>query len=75
MEKDSNGNDYIEIEMSNHGKIRITYIIESWYETPALRVQIRESDGHLKQGPEIPIEFLGETVASMINLMSNKANE
>ena len=71
MPTDSSGNRYIEKDMIS-GKIRATYIENGWSGVPSVRLQIRDESGHLRQGPEIPIENIGEAVGSIVELLAGK---
>ena len=71
MDFDSRGQPYLEVEMSNTEQVRITYVQNGWSGTPALRVSIRQPNGHLRQGPEIPVEQIPSTIEAMIRLLVN----
>ena len=62
---DSAGNLYKEILMSNNEKIRITLIKDSWDGDNGIRIQIREPNGHLRQGPEIPSSYVDELIREL----------
>ncbi|MCK5604888.1 hypothetical protein KAR91_23560 [Candidatus Pacearchaeota archaeon] len=67
--KDSADNRYIEKSIPN-GNVRVTYVDQGWDNTPSVRLQIRESNGHLRQGPEIPIASVGELVGAIVELLA-----
>ena len=69
METDIKDQRYIEVELENDEKVRVTLIPESWSSGPGVRVQIRQRDGHLRQGPEIPVSVVGEVVAAVVDLV------
>lgn len=71
MSTDGSGNRYIEKDMCS-GKIRATYIESGWSGAPSVRLQIRDDSGHLRQGPEIPVENIGEAVGAMVELLASK---
>jgi hypothetical protein len=73
MPTDSAGNRYIEKDMVS-GKIRATYIEKGWSDIPSVRLQIRDEDGHLRQGPEIPVENLGEAVGAIVELLADQSS-
>lgn len=72
MATDRSGHNYLEVAMSNTEAVRLTYINEAWNGSQAIRIQIKETSGHLRPGPEIPLENIADTVAAMINLMRKK---
>jgi hypothetical protein len=72
LKTDKSKHSYIEIPMEGGGKIRATYNPDSWYDTAAIRISIRRTNGRLLQGPEIPIEFLGDLVKATIQLIDER---
>jgi hypothetical protein len=71
--KDSKGNEYIQIDVSEHGKdenIRITRVEEGYNGEPCLRFQIRDSK-RLRPGPEVPIQY-GYSIIEAISSLSKK---
>lgn len=52
--KDSQKQIYIEVAVNETEFFRITSIENGGYDCPCLRIQIRDSNGRLRQGPEIP---------------------
>ena len=69
IETDGSNQKYIEVVLENEEKVRVTLIPDSWSSGPGVRVQIRQRDGHLRQGPEIPAAQVGEVVAAVIELV------
>jgi len=69
IEKDSSENKYIEVDMDNGEKVRVTHIAKSWSGQGGLRIQIRDERGHLRPGPEIPAEKIGEVVSGLFDLV------
>ncbi|MBC2714853.1 MAG: hypothetical protein HF978_06025 [Desulfobacteraceae bacterium] len=53
------------------GQVRVTYIENGWDDSPSVRIQIRDENGHLRQGPEIPITSIAGVVGAVVNLISN----
>jgi len=52
---DKKDNEYFEIEMNNGESIRLTKVKSSWSGSDyGVRIQIRETNGKLRMGPEIP---------------------
>jgi hypothetical protein len=68
IETDDSGQEYIEFSLAS-GSLRLTRIPEAWHGGTALRVQIREEDGHLRQGPDIPSDKLGEMFNAALKLL------
>jgi len=71
MECDSSGNRYEEIDIPG-GHVRVTYIKEGWAENPSVRIQIRDNSGHLRQGPEVPIDRVGAVLGAVVNLLADE---
>jgi hypothetical protein len=67
MDVDGSGKPYEEIDMGNGEQIRITFVNDSWSGQGGIRIQIRDENGHLRQGPEIPVEIIADVVRSVIN--------
>jgi len=70
---DSSGKKYIEVRLENDEDVRVTLVEDSWASGPGIRIQIRQRDGHLRQGPEIPVTEIGRVVAAVIDLLRNQA--
>ena len=73
MPRDNAGNEYVEVESwEEEGKaeqIRLTYIQEGFDGGPTIRIQVRESSGRLRQGPEMPTRVVSQVVKSLIDLL------
>ena len=67
MQRDSSNQPYEEIPIPG-GAVRVTYIEKGWTGGVCIRVQVRDGDGHLKQGPDIPVGQLGEVLGKAIEL-------
>jgi hypothetical protein len=37
------------------------------------RIQIRDMSGHLRQGPEVPVDQIGAVVSAVIDLLKERA--
>lgn len=68
MQRDGSGKSYIEIPLDPGGRIRVTLVEDSWVGGPAVRLQLRGDDGHLRQGPEIPAAAIGDVVGAVVQL-------
>ncbi|MGA2601783.1 MAG: hypothetical protein ABSH09_32875, partial [Bryobacteraceae bacterium] len=69
MARDGIGNEFHEVPLSNGEQVRVTYIEQGWAGQGGLRIQIRETNGRLRQGPEIPVDQVGDVVSAVINLL------
>lgn len=57
--KDGAGHDYVELASFGDDRLRLTIIPAPSYDArAAVRFQIRNADGHLLRGPEIPVDVL-----------------
>jgi len=72
MTTDSAGNRYEEIDIPGGEHVRVTYIEHGWADTPSVRVQVRDTSGHLRQGPEIPISSVGGVVGAVVTLLTER---
>lgn len=70
IKKDRKEQNYTEIEITG-GFIRLTYIPVGWDKSPSIRIQIRDETGHLRQGPEIPVDEFGKLFDAVINFLIN----
>jgi hypothetical protein len=69
IETDSSNQKYIEVPTENGEKIRVTLIENSWATGPGIRIQVRNAEGHLRQGPEIPAAAIGKVVGAVVDLV------
>ncbi|MBF0430542.1 MAG: hypothetical protein HQK83_04645 [Fibrobacteria bacterium] len=68
-QKDGKDNPIKEIQMDNGEKIRVTKVDNSWHNgQPAFRIQIREENGHLRQGPEVPVSYIQNVFGAVVEL-------
>jgi hypothetical protein len=72
IQTDSSGNRFVEVDLPSDEKLRISLIPQGWAGTPGVRVQARDSTGHLRQGPEIPVGYLGDLVGAVVELLSRQ---
>jgi hypothetical protein len=76
LQTDDRGNHYIETDRPLNEKTRVTYVpYQEWAGQAVIRVQVRAAGGNLRSGPEIPIDQVGDFVASIIDLLSKKAQD
>lgn len=66
--RDGKNQKYLEHEMVNGEHIRVTLIGDSWSGENGIRIKIRQTDGHLRQGPEIPISCIGDIFKNIFQL-------
>lgn len=69
IHRDGANQDYVEIPLPDGENIRFTYIRDSWVGTDAIRIQIQQTDGKLRPGPEIPVGVLGDAFSGIVNLL------
>jgi len=74
--RDSSGQPYIDVRLRLGEHVRVTRIAAGnpGYGCPTLRIQIRDAKGHLRQGPEIPLDVLGCVIAACIDLVRPEAD-
>lgn len=64
---DSRDQPYTEIELPD-GALRLTTIELGWTGTRCIRLQVRDGEGHLRPGPEVPVSALGELVRALFDI-------
>ena len=68
IQRDCENRPYVTV--NNHCEhIRITYVEDSHFGVPAVRVQAQDSGGHLRHGPEIPVEIIGSVAKEILDLL------
>jgi hypothetical protein len=67
MENDSAGHKYVELELSDTDRLRITFLPEedSAYGKPSIRCQIRVNGRPPRRGPEVPCESWSELIQAV----------
>jgi hypothetical protein len=71
---DAGGNTYIETDRPLGEKTRVTYVPhQEWAGQAVVRIQVRQDDGQLRPGPEIPLDRVGDFVPSIVDLLSGQA--
>jgi hypothetical protein len=65
---DCNANPYREIHVGND-RLRVTFLTTGWSGEPAIRLQVRDEAGHLRQGPEVPVRVLAELLGASFALV------
>ena len=63
---DRSGKRFTEVDLPS-GRVRLTYIRRGWSGSPSVRIQIREPNGHLRLGPEIPVAQLGDFLKALLD--------
>ena len=68
---DSAGQSYVDTPTLVDEHIRATLVTadRAGYGVDSIRLQIRDATGHLRQGPEVPLESIGPLVSAMIELL------
>lgn len=71
IQTDSSGHEFVDIPAPKEEHIRATLIpaCAAGYGETSIRIQIRGTDGHLRQGPEVPLSVLPGLVAATIGLI------
>jgi len=74
---DSAGQPYVDTPTLVDENIRATLVKadRAGYGVRSIRLQIREASGHLRQGPEVPLDCIGPLVSAMIELVRGANNE
>ena len=72
IREDSSGQPYVEVPVGSE-RIRVTYVRarKAGYGVASIRIQIRDKSRHLRRGPEIPVESLGDMVGAMFCVLAN----
>ena len=72
IREDSNGQPYVEVPVDSES-IRVTYVkaTKAGYGVDSMRIQIRDKNRHLRRGPEIPVESLGDVVGAMFCVLAS----
>jgi len=69
---DSSGQRYVEVECNGiPERLRVTRVPNTYgVETAgaALRIQLRDESGHLRQGPEFALDYLPAVVAALMSV-------
>lgn len=74
--RDSKGQRYREVRMSDQEQVRITYIEHSeWAHGPVLRIQKRNFKGKLVPGPEVPVDATVQLLGAMAELVNESKVE
>lgn len=72
LQRDAKNQAYIEVAMSS-GFVRVTYLPESWDDSPAVRFQIKDDNtGKLRRGPDIPVSEIGKVQSAIMELILNE---
>ncbi len=77
IKTDSAGQKYIDVPSLADECVRLTFIdkVKAGYKADSVRVQIRDASGHLRQGPEVPLESVGPLFSAMIELLRGNTSE
>jgi hypothetical protein len=69
VSRDMSNQSYVELPGPGQDHIRITCVPAVGYrDEPHFRVSVRENEGRLRQGPEIPYSRLGEFFQGLLEL-------
>jgi hypothetical protein len=75
IEKDGHNQRYVELATGVDERVRLTFIPakDAGYKRDSIRVQIRDQSGHLRMGPELPVDVLGSVSAAAIALLAERS--
>lgn len=74
VKTDDQGNRYIEQDRPGGDKTMIAYIPNpKWTTQEVVSMRIREANGKLKFGVDVPIDDVSEFVAAIVQLLSERA--
>ena len=67
---DGSGQVYFEVTVHTH-HIRLTLIpaTRAGFEEASVRIQIRDEEGHVRQGPEVPLSVIAEFTKGILMLL------
>ena len=76
-QQDSSGQLYIEVPSIGGEFIRATVIAEPDWASPydCIRVQVKDANGHLRQGPEIPEPVMYALMEAVRQLLVTRASQ
>ena len=71
FDDDSAGQTFVDVPTLVGEHIRATFVKapKAGYKVDSIRLQIREASGHLRQGPDVPLESVGPLVSAIIDLI------
>lgn len=74
---DSAGQPFVDVPTLADEHVRATFVSASkaGYKVDSIRLQIRDASGHLRMGPDVPLESVGPLVAAMIELIRGTNND
>ena len=59
-----------QLDRPKNEKLRLTYIPHpDWVNKSVLEIRVKDANGNLKYGPQIPIDGVGEFVAGIFNFL------
>lgn len=65
---DGSDQPYVEFELDNGDRVRLTRRFAVWARGDVVRIQIREESGHLRPGPELPLAQVPEFLYALARL-------
>lgn len=69
MQTDGSGNLSENVPISGDF-VRVTFIEQGWDNSPSVRIQIQEDNGHVRQDPKVPLSSIGGVIGAVVNLLS-----
>lgn len=69
--QDGTGKSYVQVETGGSEFVRLTYVggEAAGYSEDSVRIQIQDSNGHLRPGPEIPVRVLPRVTTELFELL------
>lgn len=71
VKTDGSDQRYVEVDLPLKQKLRLTFIRSTWDDEvqPGIRLQIRDEEGRLRPGPEVPINHLGAVASALVTIL------
>lgn len=69
--QDGTGKSFVQVETGGGEYVRLTYVggEAAGYSEDSVRIQIQDSNGHLRPGPEIPVRVLPHVTTVLFALL------
>ena len=71
VQVDSAGQRFVDVPVLAGAHVRATFVAadKAGCGEDAIRIQVREPNGHLRQGPEIPLRSVGPMLSAIVDLL------
>lgn len=69
--QDGTGKSFVQVETGGGEFVRLTYVggETASYSEDSVRIQIQDSNGHLRPGPEIPVRVIPNVASELLALL------